>query len=118
MFMSEPMKPTLTEAIHDIGRAAVTLVSMAILSIPLALAIFMALALWILPEASGVHQSGVHVLSELGRAGMPHTLFLIAKQLFVVSWMFAVIANLLDMVMQQRRFREKRRNTPRTDESC
>jgi len=112
--MPEPMKPILTEVIYDMLWASVAVVVVAILSIPLALAILAALALWILPEAIGWHQSWAHILSELNRAGAPHALFSIIKQLFVASWLFAFFAKLLvlpdeqNMVIQQRRFREKR----------
>lgn len=100
--MSEPMKPKLTEAIYDLIWLFVTCVVLAIQSIPLALAILVALALWLLPEAIGWHQSLAHILSELNRAGVPHGLFFITKQLFVVSWFCAFFTKLLD--------REKRRN--------
>lgn len=116
--MPEPTKPTLTGFIHDMGRAAVAFASLIIMSIPLALAFFMALALWILPEAFGAHQSGAHILSELGRSGAPHALFSITKDLFVMSWVFAVFAKLLDMAIRQRRFREKRRNILRDGDGC
>uniref|UniRef100_E6QB66 Uncharacterized protein n=1 Tax=mine drainage metagenome TaxID=410659 RepID=E6QB66_9ZZZZ len=116
LIMSEPMPPTLTEVIYDMLWASVAVVIVAILSIPLALAILAALALLVLPEAIGWHQSWAHILSELNRAGAPHALFSITKQLFVASWIFAFFAKLLvlpdeqNMVIQQRRFREKRNN--------
>ena len=114
--MPEPMKPKLTEVIHDMLWACGTLILVAIQSIPLALAILVALALWFLPEAIGWHQSWAHIISELNRAGAPHALFSITKQLFVLSWFFAFFTKLLvlpdeqNLVVQQRLVREKRRN--------
>lgn len=120
--MSEPTKPALTEVIYDMGWAVVALVSMAILSIPLALAVFMALVLLILPEAIGWHQSWAHIIPELNRAGAPHVLFSTTKQFFVVSWFFAFFTKLLvlqdgqNLVVQQRLVREKRRNILRNED--
>ena len=114
--MPEPMKPKLTEVIHDMLWACGTLIVVAIQSIPLALAMFVALTLWILPEAIGWHQSWAHIISELNRAGAPHALFSITKQLFVLSWFFAFFTKLLvlpdeqNLVVQQRLVRKKRRN--------
>ena len=104
------MKPTLTEAIHDMLWAYVTLIVVAIQSIPLALAILVALALCILPEAIGWHQSWVRIISELNRAGAPHELFSTTKQFFVVSWFFAFFTKLL--VLPER---EKRRHILRDE---
>ena len=115
--MPEPMKPKLTEVIHDMLRACGTLILVAIQSIPLALAILVALALWFLPEAIGWHQSWAHIIPpELNRAGAPHALFSITKWFFVASWVFAFFTKLLvlpdeqNLVVQQRLVREKRRN--------
>ncbi len=115
--MPEPMKPKLTEVIHDMLWACGTLILVAIQSIPLALAILVALALWFLPEAIGWHQSWAHIIPpELNRAGAPHALFSITKRFFVASWVFAFFTKLLvlqdeqNLVVQQRLVREKRRN--------
>lgn len=108
------MKPTLTEAIHDWTWAFVTLVALIFQSIPLALAILVALALWFLPEAIGWHQSWAHIIFELNQAGVPHRLFFIVKQLFVVAWVFALSVKILtlqdaqNLVVQQRLIRERR----------
>ena len=115
------MKPKLTEAIYDMLWACVTLIVVAIQSIPLALAILVALALCILPEAIGWHQSWVRIISEVNGAGAPHGLFFITKQLFVLSWIFAFFTKLLvlpdeqNMMMHQCRMREKRRHILRDE---
>lgn len=112
--MPEPMKPKLTEVIHDMLWACGTLIVVAIQSIPLALAMFVALTLWFLPEAIGWHQSWAHIIFELNQAGVPHRLFFIVKQLFVVAWVFALSVKILtlqdaqNLVVQQRLIRERR----------
>lgn len=117
LIMSEPMPPTLTEVIYDMLWASVAVVVVAILSIPLALAILAALALLLLPEAVG-HLSWTHLILQLEplKQVTPHALFSFVNDLFVMAWGFAFFAKLLvlpdeqNMVIQQRRFREKRNN--------
>ncbi|MFA6994786.1 MAG: hypothetical protein WC246_04140 [Candidatus Paceibacterota bacterium] len=118
--MPELTKLTLTEFIYDVLWTFMTVIVVAILSIPLALAILAALALLLLPEAVG-YLSWTHLILQLEplKQVTPHTLFSLVKGLFVMAWGFAFFAKLLvlpdeqNIVIQQRRFREKRRNSRR-----
>lgn len=119
--MPEPIRLKSTEAIYDLTWAVVTMVVQSVLSVPLALAILVALALCILPGAVGWHQGWAHIISELNRTGAPRELFAITKRLFEASWIFAFFAKLLvlqdeqNLVVQQRLVREKAREKRRNE---
>lgn len=89
---------------------------LAVDAIPLALAIFLALAIYLLPDAVGPHQSWVHILSVLTRPEVPHELFFVAKQVLIASWLIAFLAKLFgvnftrDVEELRKRHTRKRRN--------
>ncbi len=108
-FLNKSREPML-----DLIMGFMVLVGQAILSIPLALAIFVALMIWLLPEAIGPHQSWADIASALNRADIPHELFADVKLFFTASWIVALFVKMVWMEVTrnisvlQKRYREKR----------
>ena len=104
------MKKITSEAIYDMAWGVATLVVIVILSIPLALAIFVALMLCLLPAAVE-HQSWAHIVSSFNQV-TPHGLFSFMEGLFVASWVVAFIAKTMVLPDEQNLVirEQKRRN--------
>ena len=107
VFMHKSKEPLL-----ELATVFLAFASQLVLSIPLALAIFVALMIWFLPDAIGTHQSWAHAVSALSRPEMPHALFSAAKDVFTGSWMVAFFVKLVwpdverNIVVLQKRYRE------------
>ncbi|MBU2722815.1 hypothetical protein [Acidithiobacillus ferridurans] len=89
------------EGVIDVFWALVSMCMLAVLSLPLALSIFVAITIWLLPWAIGQYLSWAHILSILNGPGAPHDLFLDAKFVFKVSWIITLGAKLMVLADDQ-----------------